>query len=81
MSDHHRFVVVRHASHTVISQSPLASDPTRQCGTELLRAFLTDPSAPLPDCADATRPPDFQGGGGYAQAVYGVADLWENAAE
>ena len=76
--DHHRFVVVKHASHTVVSQSPLAEDPTQQCGLSLLRAFIADPSGPLPDCADATLPPDFQGSPGFAEAIYGTQDLWEN---
>jgi pimeloyl-ACP methyl ester carboxylesterase len=77
----HRFVVVKHASHTVISQSPLAEDPSRQCGLEILRAFMADPAGALPDCAQATRPPRFNGTPEYNQFVYGLPDLWENPPE
>lgn len=73
-----RFVVVEHASHAVVSQSPLDADPQTQCGFLMLRAFLQDPTGALPDCANATRAPNFAGNPMYNLAVFGTADLWEN---
>ncbi len=73
-------VLVPHASHTVVSQSPKASAPQGpSCGMEILLGFLADPqAAPDTACTAEVIAPDFAGSPGYNQAVFGAADLWEN---
>lgn len=75
---HQRFVVVPHASHTVVAQSVMADNLQQHCGTLLLQAFLADPTGPLPDCTGGTLPPRFPGRGPYNMAIFGTEDLWEN---
>lgn len=73
-------VLAPHASHTVVSQTPIAAEPNGPtCGLRILLGFLADPSSP-PDtgCLDGVAAPDFSGSPGFNQAVFGTADLWEN---
>lgn len=73
-----RQVIVPLASHAVIVKSPLAVDPMRSCGLELLRQFLAAPEAELDlACVDEVRVADYD----YKpniQYFFGTADAWEN---
>ena len=70
---HQTLVDFPYSAHGVPFNSPT---PDGDCGVELLRAFLDDPTAPLDlSCRDATLPPDFDDPD-MARRVFGVDDPW-----
>jgi pimeloyl-ACP methyl ester carboxylesterase len=74
------FVSFPHSCHGVSGASPYPSDEgLADCGQELMLAFMADPTAPLDaSCADHTLPIDFDPDPELAEAVFGIADAYEN---
>jgi pimeloyl-ACP methyl ester carboxylesterase len=74
------FVSFPHSCHGASGTSPYPSgDGTADCGHELMLAFMADPEAPLDtSCAAQTLPIEFDPDPELAEAVFGVAEAYEN---
>ncbi len=75
------FVTLPLASHIVLGQSPFLDGAPggapRDCGFELLNAFLSNPTAPLDvGCATKLAPIEFSRPSDETAFVMGTTDLW-----
>lgn len=74
---HQTFVSIPRATHGVINESPLASDPSRHCGAMLLGQFLGAPTSELDtSCVNEIAPLDFRGETGVAMQMFDDWDAW-----
>lgn len=71
---HQTFVAIPRGSHGVLLNSPIVGDVP--CGTSLVVAFLTNPTAPLDtSCVDRVAPLKFDHAASTTN-FFGTADLW-----
>jgi pimeloyl-ACP methyl ester carboxylesterase len=77
--EHQHYVEFPTAAHGTLGHTPTVDG--RDCGYDLLVAFLEDPTGPLDTaCVERVVPIDFRGTETLAQAVFGTPHLWSNAA-
>jgi pimeloyl-ACP methyl ester carboxylesterase len=76
---HQHFYTFPRTPHNVVNQSYVNTPDVPNCGTQLLLAFLADPTTePDAACLDDIRAIDFAGTPKYSDYFFGTEDLWED---
>jgi pimeloyl-ACP methyl ester carboxylesterase len=74
---HQTYVEMPYGAHGVLTGSPV-DDGLPPCPFQLFRAFLADPTAPLPvNCVDHVQGPTFDAPPELATRYWGTSDLYE----
>jgi pimeloyl-ACP methyl ester carboxylesterase len=73
------FVRVPFSTHTVLFNSPVATEGGGTCGGQMVEAFLRDPTAaPASACLGDLVAPTFTRPADFAETFFAQSDVWEN---
>ncbi len=78
--EHQTFVEIPFANHGVLTQSPVQSENSRDCGLQIMLSFMDNPqAAPDTSCLNDLREIDFAGNPAYNNYYLGIEDAWETS--